>query len=127
MAPSITIPRQSGRFPGFRGLRKFSSKCVGRSSRPTGKLLCQANGGQHAGRIGDGSAGNVVSGPVVWRSADEWEPQSPVYAILERDHLQGSQTLIVIHGNDTIVVTSQGVMKQRIGRNRTVGVQLFAR
>src|SRR5581483_10569925 len=79
------------------------------------ELLGQANGGLHAGGIGDALAGDVVGGAVVGRGPNEGKTERPIYARFEADHFKRGEPLVVIHGDDDFVIPFEDIVEERVG------------
>src|SRR5881394_1992701 len=75
------------------------------------ELFREPNRGTHAGRAGLALAGDVVCRSVTRRGANKRQAQSPVNTGFKADHLQGRETLIVIHRHDDIELPTIGLIK----------------
>src|SRR4051812_15204381 len=64
--------------------------------------------------VGDALAGDVERRPVVDGSSNHGQTHGDVHAGLETEDLDGAMTLVVVHGDDDVVVTTRGQEEQGI-------------
>ncbi len=59
---------------------------------------------------------------MIWRGADDRQPQGDVHAAPEVQHLHRDQRLVVIHADHGVVGAAGGLVKQSVGGFRTGAV-----
>lgn len=86
--------------------------------RGSGDFAGEADGGDHGGRVGEVFPGDGKGGAVVGTDARFRQTEGHVHGSLEVEQLEGDEALVVIHGEDGMVVTLGGVTKNGVGHGR---------
>ena len=66
--------------------------------------------------------GNIEGGSVTGTGAHDRESESDIHRSLKTDQLERNVSLIVIHRHDTVKLAGNRSLKQRIGRQRSDGI-----
>ena len=72
--------------------------------------------------IGGAGAGDVEGGAVIGRGAHERKAERDIDGVIESKRLDRDQRLVVIHAQGGIVGRARPFVEQRIGRQRTPGI-----
>ncbi len=80
------------------------------------------DGGFHAAGVGFVFAGDVEGGAVVGGGADDGEAEGDVDAAVEVEEFDGDEALVVVHGDDEVVVALDGFDEDGVGGEGAVGV-----
>ena len=99
----------------------------GRGLGPGRQPCRKLKGSDQAGGIGAASAGDVEGRPVVGGGAHERQAQSDVDRVIESQRLDRNQRLVVVHRKRRVIARARRPMEQRIGGQRTAGLQVWDR
>src|SRR3954447_1124744 len=82
------------------------------------KLSCLPQRFDQAAFVGNALARDIEGRTMIDRSADHRQTDGDVHAGLQSQYLDRAMTLIMIHRNDHVVVSTARQKKQRVGRQR---------
>ena len=68
------------------------------------ELAGEADGGKHRGMAGEAFSRDGEGGAVIWRGAGLWQAEGDIDRFIEIQELQRDEALIVIHGEDGVIL-----------------------
>ena len=83
----------------------------------------RANGRAHAHGLGDAGSGNIVRRAVIDGCANEWQAKVDADATVKIVHLDGDVALIMVEGDDGVVVACRAAQEYGVGWQRALRQQ----
>src|SRR5471032_1291093 len=104
-------------------LSRASTDPLVRSPAPRREFGALAQRFEQAAFIGNSFACDIKRRPMIHRRADHFQPDRHVHARLEPEHLDRTMSLIVIHRDHEVEVTTARTEKERVGRQGTGDIE----